>query len=190
MITKASEDFNWEYRTLGDPKLEKILAAVKPFASAMQRGESPHWLSLLGSSGIGKTHLSKKLAEFWDRHCGTRIISASMAEPIQTERSRLISWRTFVREQRGGDFQGINRILAARFAILDDIGTEHDPSGFAKAVLDEILDARLGKWTVVTSNLYLDQLAAIDSRIASRLVRDGSKVLAIEGVPDFNLRPK
>ncbi len=38
--------------------------------------------------------------------------------------------------------------------------------------LDELLNARLGKWTVITSNLNIGQIAErLDVRISSRLMR-------------------
>ena len=51
----------------------------------------------------------------------------------------------------------------------------HSHSTFAIDKLYELLNERLGKWTVLTSNLTLTQFQEWDQRIASRLIRDGNE---------------
>src|SRR5438445_453088 len=63
------------------------------------------------------------------------------------------------------------------------------PSGIGKARLCELLDARIGKWTCITSNLSLEAIATFDRRISSRMKRGESKVIEIRTY-DFNQRPK
>lgn len=179
--------FNWAFDTLGDPNLEKMLNATTAFAEAILVKESPRWLSLLGTSGAGKTHLSKKLLEFWRGVSGWRKVGGSAGTFYRLGDSRFVSWRKFIDRQKSGQFGEIQGIRETEFVIIDDIGAERDPSGFAKERLDDIADARLGKWTVFTSNLLLAQIAAIDKRIASRLIRCGSKVIEVS-TTDYNLR--
>lgn len=56
--------------------------------------------------------------------------------------------------------------------VVDDIGAERDTTGFAAEKLNTLLGARVGKWTVITSNLYLEQLGGIDPRISDRIIRE------------------
>ena len=72
--------------------------------------------------------------------------------------------------------------------ILDDVGAEHDPSGFVAAKLSALGNARLGKWTVITSNYTLEAFCrCVDQRIASRMIRDRNEVREVNTV-DFCLR--
>ena len=72
--------------------------------------------------------------------------------------------------------------------VIDDFGTQYDKSGFVLSKLFELINRRMGKWTVITSNLNLKQIANdVDPRIASRLVRDGNRVVDCS-TKDFYLR--
>lgn len=186
--TPESEKFDWQFQTLGDPQLDAMLDATKQFASAMQRKEKSHWFCLLGSSGAGKTHLAKAIHRFWKRTAGWWILQGRAGEVQQLKDSKFISWRSFMDSQREGNFSEIETIVRLPFAIIDDFGAEHDPNGFAKSRLDRIADERLGKWTVFTSNLSLEQIAnKIDPRISSRMLRGSSVVIQVDA-PDFNIR--
>lgn len=86
-------------------------------------------------------------------------------------------WRTFCKDIRCGAYGRIDDLEEDSFVVLDDIGTEHDPTGFIASTLDRVCNARLRKWTLITCNLSLAQIAErIDTRIADRMVRDGSEV--------------
>lgn len=103
---------------------------------------------------------------------------------------KFIDWRAQVENFQKGIYSEIEDMCDFDFLVLDDIGSEHDPSGIGKAKLDRILNARLGKTTVITSNLLLDQIQAkIDARVSSRLIRNDSTVVELI-VDDFNLRTK
>ena len=55
--------------------------------------------------------------------------------------------------------------------FLDDIGAERDTTGFASEQLNTLIGCRADKWTILTSNLFLEQLGLIDLRIADRIIR-------------------
>lgn len=98
-------------------------------------------------------------------------------------------WRKVASDLKGGSYGLIEDLSDDWFVVLDDIGTAHDPSGFIASALDRILNSRLRRWTVITCNLSLKEIAAkIDARIASRMIRDDSVVIELAGLPDFNTR--
>ncbi len=73
------------------------------------------------------------------------------------------------------------------FVALDDIGAEK-ASDFSVSKLDQIVDARLGKWTVITCNFTRQQIAdQMDVRIASRLGRGNNVIVDNIKVPDYSL---
>lgn len=152
------------FQTFGDPELEKVLAACHRWALAFKAKESPRWLSLIGDSGTGKTHCCRRLWDYakkqsdWSRH---------------NYLAKAIYWPDFVHQLRAGDtFEMRNEMKRWPVLFLDDVGAERDPSGFAAEELNTLLGCRVGRWTLLTSNLDMAGMKSIDGRIASRLIRD------------------
>lgn len=73
-----------------------------------------------------------------------------------------------------------------RYLILDDVASER-VSEYSGEKLHNLLGARVGKWTIITSNKSMRDIAEFDTRIASRLKRDGAKIVDSRTI-DFNLR--
>lgn len=158
------------------PELQRAWQAASDFAADLaRRGEPARWLSLLGVSGCGKTMLAKAVRQSVLHH-----------RPEST--CAFFKWTSVVnRYLRQGDY-GIIPYLAedVDVLVLDDIGLETG-SSFSNAKLGELLDARLGKWTLLTSNLLLADISEqIDMRVASRLVRGESEVVQLVHVPDWS----
>lgn len=77
------------------------------------------------------------------------------------------------------------------FLVIDDLGAERDSSGFVKDKMFELLNARMGKWTLITTNLSLKNIAEnYDARIASRLIRDGNIFMRINAGDYWLLRER
>jgi DNA replication protein DnaC len=71
-------------------------------------------------------------------------------------------------------------------AIIDDIGAEHDPSGYGREQLYLILSRREFRWNIITTNLNPSGWhERIERRIASRLYRNADH-LDMSNVPDFS----
>lgn len=158
-----------EFQTLGDPQLKRMKLETARFITAYKRGYSPHWLSLLGTSGAGKTMLARLVYKI----CG----------------GAFVTWTRVTNMLREGEYRWFSDLKREHIVILDDIGSEHT-TPFVAAKLYEFLSERVGRWTVVTANLPLADIGnRIDVRIASRMLRDDSRVVDVE-VPDFNLREK
>lgn len=87
-----------------------------------------------------------------------------------------------------GEFGSVEALVDEWLVVLDDIGAEHDPRKLGVSKLLDVLNGRSRKWTILTSNLTMQEIAeTLDTRIASRLIRGESKVVEMT-CPDFNLR--
>ena len=169
-----------EFNLLDDPKLVSMVDATFDFIEdAEQQPLQPRWLSFCGNSGIGKTHLAVrafnrlKVQFSWHSSllCG----------------SHQYTWPRLLPKLRDGAYWLVDDIRDANLLLLDDIGADK-PTEFALEKLYEIIEARTRKWTIFTCNLSVAQIAErMDTRIASRLIRDGSVVLDVDA-PDYNNR--
>ena len=158
------------------------------FAAEMESSAPPRWLTLSGGCGAGKSHLARQTKRFWIEHAGWVRAEGKSGSYRRLRECRFISWRKFVQRQKAGEFRELVDLMDLPLLIVDDIGAEYDPTGFAKGRLDELLDARLGKWTFITTNLSLQEIGEqLDARIASRMKRGGSRFIKTTA-PDYNLR--
>lgn len=157
--------------TFGDPAVEALIAGALVWLEAVKLDHKPRWLALLGKSGIGKTAIAKRI---WKSMVNNR----KTETPECAFSPRMIYWPDLVKRLRTGE--GMEMTLDFEnwpFLILDDICAERDSTGFASEQLNTILGRRAGKWTIITSNKFLSQLADMELRIADRMQRDGSIVV-------------
>lgn len=174
-----------EVNTYGEKELETLVRYCATFArGVVNNHRPPFWLSILGKSGTGKTHCAHRLWELQDK------LDWSRTSYI----GHKIYWPGFVEQMRELIREGFGTSKLIDIAkwpllILDDVGAERDASGFATEKLNMLLGSRVGKWTVITSNLTLQGLSLIDKRIASRIVREpGNLVIEMEKTKDYGLR--
>jgi DNA replication protein DnaC len=173
------------FETKGNATLEKarITAAQWCWDAAWHYGEdhvkkvSPYWLTLAGKSGRGKTFLANLVRKWW---AGT--ISAQpvvINQHITYPDAVLCYWPAVVDRLRDlSQPWSMERYINAPCLILDDIGSEKMTEHVTER-LTSLLGQRVGRWTLITTNLDTGQWAEIDTRIASRMIR-GSKVVKIE----------
>ena len=187
------------FKTFGDPDLIRVATAAQGWATAFRCASSngqdarsgvlktngiecrirPRWLSLIGSSGTGKTYVCRKLWDYAKRNSDW-----SKCEYFP----KIIFWPDFVQQLRAGNSYEMRQEMK-RWPVLflDDIGAERDPSGFAAEELNTLLGCRVDKWTLITSNKDAEGLRAIDGRILSRMIRDENVCISIN-CPDFATR--
>lgn len=165
-----------------------MLAAAKQFAADLNNTD-PYWLTMAGDSGIGKTMLAKSVYRHFMAHSRFNLKYDAHKNQIVGNTGQFCNWRGFCADVRGGSFGRIEDLCKDWFVVIDDVGSEHDPSGFIASMVDKIFNDRQRKWTLITSNLLLKQFAEkVDSRVASRMIRYGSKVVEVEAM-DYSLRP-
>lgn len=190
MLPSSTARVDWRDFQAIEPKLAEMQAAAQRLADEMKSRMPARWLTLTGWPGVGKTHLAKCLWRWFDdRGCfytepktGARLArSGSFAK-----------WRSVAADIRGGDWRLMDDLAGRYFLVLDDIGAEHQGgSGVVHSALERLLDDRVGKWTVITSNLMEVEIAEqLGARVASRLHREGNLVVDASGVRDFNQRPR
>lgn len=161
-------------------------AAEAFLAELHQEGSPPRWLTLCGESGLGKTFLADLIRSAAPPDC--------FEHPSLQRAGRKLNWgdciwklrREQTREEACAD---VDYALEQRLLLIDDIGGSKD-SEFSASALFRIIEHRMNKWTIITSNRNLQQLAeTVDSRIASRMIRDRNVCVEADTV-DFATRKK
>lgn len=151
------------FQTLADPILEEMHEAATAY-------QGKGWLAFVGSCGTGKTFLGNLIVEKW--------------------RGRVKHWPKFMARMRSGQFNVYESVvdLCAEKSVLliDELGLGNDNRDFGLDLLIQVMEGRKNRPTIWTSNLKLAQLANIDARIASRLLRNGRVVECV--TKDFALR--
>ena len=184
--TRAAIEFDFGFETFGENELCEMLTAAKDFMRDMAIGAAPRWLSLLGWSGTGKTHLARGISRFFKANASVYIDPETGAH--LSRRGGFIGWRKIIDHLRDGDYEIMHAVCDDWFVALDDIGAER-ASDFSVSKLDQIVDARLGKWTVITCNFTRQQIADhMDVRIASRLGRGNNVIVDNINVLDYSTR--
>lgn len=190
-LPKWSERFAFDLRTgSSDEKhMVKLVTACARMMLDMKEGVAPYWLSLLGTSGAGKTYLAKKVFK-WHRECGLFNSGTSnergLSEVVYAR--EWCWWPQLSRTLKSNDGYGeLNDVESATFSVIDEIGADLDKTGHVTNCLATMLCGRVGKWTLITSNRSVDEIQQnIDPRVASRMIRDGSEVVDVN-VEDYSL---
>lgn len=175
------------------------------FCSDIMQGAPPRWLFLCGSSGCGKSHLAKAAAECigkyaewcYNKH-GRPLVDPRLERyestwPYAQAGQIFVKWARIIDSARDGNYDPFKLATKDYFKVIDDVGAEgfgqdRKPTAFVINQLGKLADERLRKWTIWTSNFGLGDFAELfDSRIASRMLRDGNTVIEVSA-RDFNTR--
>jgi DNA replication protein DnaC len=154
----------------------------------MANGAAPYWLSFVGGCGNGKTLLAREVFRFQKRNLRVGDWRESRGGILTNGQPGVwCDWSTYAAEV--SEFKTSRReiLLEAWLLVLDDVGADSGRQ-LVKDELFRVLNARLGRWTIVTCNLTPQGIASqIDARVASRLIRDGNLLIQNTG-PDWALK--
>ena len=174
-----------EFKPCKDMALMTPLRAAAEFGRDMaDKRTAPRWLSLVGNSGTGKTHLAKGIWRAWEDK--GKFYMKRGAELVKHGLFKKFS--KLCNEMRGGAFSAFQSCADADFLVLDDLGSEYSTE-FSQRQLASMLDQRLGKWTVITTNLSMKDISDIDVRIADRMIRGDNEVIELDCV-SYSMRAK
>ena len=181
--------FDWNFTDHGDEQLVEMFRAAKVFCfdlcmSILSPDKHPsYWLTFLGASETGKTHLAHGIYRFFKQHVSETFI------PVLGFKKRQL-------EEREGEFHVateigkdaiqqhglLRRLSALNLLIIDEL--DPNVSKLEKDQVCKLISWRSGagttpfKWTVMTSNLTREQVATeLDPRIASRLRRENNVII-------------
>jgi DNA replication protein DnaC len=169
-----------KFFTLGDVRLAKMHAEGALFLAGIRSALPPYWLTLWGrngyGNGTGKTFLARMVADAARKSFGCSIPCMFIHWPTLCDRMQR-------QEETGRKFAFAEE---AGLLVIDDIGAEHQtPAMLTK--LCRLLESRLRRWTILTTNLSPDDWQERDARISSRIIRDGSRHVRCE-TTDYSAR--
>lgn len=189
--TKAVQNYNWQFEDDIDfdhddrySSTKEMFQAIKQFVfkAALQTHESglfsdkysPHTLTILGPSDVGKSHLSRKAMAFLGAGKGkARFINIPKYYKIMTKGS----WDLLDEE-----------IKRYNIICIDDMKS----IGEGQFLVNEmygVTEYRRGRWTIFTSNHGHQEIEEIfGKQILTRLFRDGGKVIELDPMtPSYNM---
>ena len=143
----------------------------------MQAGRAPRWLTISGTRGSGKTMIARAIIE------QARRINPGNASlwygPMRRPRCIWYNETDFADAIR--EHHRLPEYLSEDYlVVIDDLGTARERFDMVADALYRLANARLGAWTVWTTNLThaeIDQ--RIDARLASRLIRDRNRCVKV-----------
>lgn len=210
-IIEMAQAWDWQWQLVGNETdaeksdLARMLDEAQKFVAAIIAGEEPRWLTLLGPSGNGKTWLAERINDWirrygetmYDRNHRTKIDPDHrdyLACYLYAQEGRvMVKWGQVIEECRGRDFRRYERACKDFYKVIDDLGANcanasGDITPFAVQTIAEVLERRLRRWTVITSNFTRKQFAEkFDVRISSRLMRDRN-VIVETNARDYAIR--
>lgn len=160
------------------PSVVEAYEAVKKWLKAITAGVIPPFsLTISGRSGCGKTHLAKNAAAYLKQ----RGIDKGF-----------YLWSDVVKQYKADAEHTLHKLSKYTVLILDDVGAENLAGeyslGLAATALCDVVEKRLGKWTLITSNLTTSEIAkTYDPRVASRLIRNGGRTVDMTAADDYSL---
>lgn len=173
-----------EFKTFNEIGLIRMLDQARQFAFSAREPlfPNPYWISFCGTNGGGKTFLANiifnQLRTLPNLALHFTLISGVMK----------IHWPTLVPKLYNREMWRLEDATDANLLLVDEIACSADNRGIEREWLWRLLSGRQHKWTIITSNHSLQQIAEqIDARVASRMIRDGSVVVEVNTV-DFSNR--
>jgi len=169
-----------------DEKIQAAATATEKFCGRWFRNNPrPGLMILAGDPNCGKTHLARKIAS-WSQAAAMKAFDDGLGKTWQKLPSVVyLRWPEVVDGFKEGSSGAMEDIINAGMAILDDIGSDLDPSGNATNKLCQILNRREKAFTVITTNVPPEKWSErFDGRICDRFLRN-SDVVDLFGVKSY-----
>ena len=166
------------------PGRQALWERAKAYTDEIEPRKVGRWLTLLGRYGTGKTHLAKEIYQ-WAKRNYSGFRDPDNGDYWQRE-FLFLDARDMAERLRNGEWELRDRIRSAFLVVFDDLFAARDTTGFVLDQVEAALNSRVGKWTVITSNLLKREIADQDPRIASRLNRNNGQVLEITKLSDWD----
>lgn len=130
---------------------------------------------IYGENGTGKSHAAKAV-NVWANRIAMNIPLIDADTGVRLADSILVNWPKVVAGFKQDQWD-LEDCFDAALLVIDDIGAEHDPSRIGIEKLYLILERRIHKWTILTTNVSPNQWEhKFDRRIADRLCRNSEHV--------------
>jgi DNA replication protein DnaC len=172
---KPKTGYRTDFAGKTDDGLSQALKEACLMLARMRRGLPAHWLTLSGTNGTGKTMLAQWLASQMEVRMPERLIP------------RKWTGNEIKATYLGGGWGLPADLGREEWLLVDELGAEREQPSFREAMID-MLNRRMGRWTIITSNLSERELEqAFSSRLTSRMIRDGNVHVRIES-PDYFTR--
>lgn len=146
----------------------------------------PRWLTFTGVAGCGKTMLARQIFAQARSYSPGNVAIWHAGEGYYREENRRpecvwLEAAVFSSRMKEGEYDLPEYLKPDWIVCLDDLGASRDKSDFIADGIYRFCNARLGRWTLFTTNLTLEELAdRIDQRVVSRLIRDQNAVCQIK----------
>ena len=191
-VSKSIKTFDWGFNDFGNEELRQMFYAVRKFAYdfMMHPIESekiePYWLTLLGKSEIGKSHLTQRLSVFLNKYGKIRAFPIfAYNDPATIESSiKFLKASKFSNESQTFKDKYKTDLGDITVLVVDDLHL--GVKSWVKDDLCNLFMLRSGeglapfRWTVVSSNLTRLQIDRdFDKRTASRMRRNKNVVLEL-----------
>lgn len=199
--------FDWRFGRSGVEtpdeiaSLEAAIYNVQLWLTEIIEDQEPRWLLICGVSGNGKSHLARRATSYLARHGESiyekhrKTIPGHQSNPevlysYRQEGSIFQRWtEDLIDPAKDGDFSRLKLAKRDWFKIIDDLGAEQKegrqsemrPTAFAIGQMASVLEGRIRKWSLFTSNLTRSDFAKVyDPRIADRFSRYPNRIIEIE----------
>lgn len=173
---------DWDFRMeITHPEIDVMLTEAREFLCAWAHRDRPRWLTLLGPSGTGKTHIACRIADYWATVHGSR--NGTLSQHWPSLYLGMVQVKSYASVTRWNDVPRL---------VMDEIttGSRADFVDENKALQAALLPraevlGRRPRWTVLTSNMSLDEIASqVDARLASRMHGE-NHLVEICDAPDY-----
>jgi DNA replication protein DnaC len=180
----------WLPMKITHPQLKAARDALYKFCCEMAaRPKVGRTAVIFGENGTGKSRLLRQVSKWLSSTAQflPMVLREDLGDTVGLPYAKFLHWPSVIDEfQKRQDIVPLDDAMISTLTIFDDIGAEHDPSGYAREQLYLLLSRREFKWNLISTNYPpAEWHNRFERRIASRLFRNAEHIDLSE-VPDFS----